>query len=107
MRVVWRQIVDQHPVGWFTPVQFPVLEDLCRNVVFREQMGAHLSTVDIRALSPEDDRLYSRYLRTCNAVAAASQKLRLTIRTQRSTTAPVDVRAAVLERPPWETDDDE
>jgi hypothetical protein len=106
---VWYEIVSARPWNWFAPEQFPTLADYCRVVVEGDWYARALTAIgDPTKLTAEEDvdryKWYSREDRTLTALKASlANKLRLTIRSQRATSVPVEQSFSVpvsAPRPP-------
>jgi hypothetical protein len=92
---VWCEIIGARPWNWFSPEQFPTLADYCRVVVEGEWYARALTEIgDPTQLTAEEDvdryRWYSREDRALTALKSSlANKLRLTIRSQRATSVPL------------------
>ena len=112
MKEEWWKIVGRMPSGWFTAEQLPVLEDLCQIIVDCRNFARELNKVGdpTKLEDPKEIKRYnwlsSHYKGLAALKASLSHKLRLTVRSQRSTSALEPMRGAALEVPPWEDDDE-
>jgi hypothetical protein len=105
--------VQRMPPNWFGIETLPVLEELCRNICYTRDLTAWLDRVDPTTMAREEATKYkflaSRYARCASLVALLSNRLRLTVISQRDVR---NSRAAFGTNPmspdkPWDEDEGE
>jgi hypothetical protein len=80
MRDEWQKIVHRMPADYFTAEQLPVLEELCRIIIYARAAGAALDA------NPAEPRLSARYTKWTSLMTLLAHRLRLTVQAQQKPT---------------------
>jgi len=105
---VWRDVVENHPEGTFTPIHAPLLEMYCRHVVQGRLIADEILNFKREWLADDDglkryDRLLAMQEREGRAASSLATRLRIT---RQATVDPKTAGRAHRNQPqgrkPWE-----